>query len=494
MTIKLNKVTDIIFYSTIIGLYLLIIGFSYECKMDPYLWFDEAGQFWIAKGLNHDSDPFSTTRGLLDVIENNSNYNMDPGGFSVILHLWSSVSNNYLWLRTLPSLFFVFTILGWIYLSYRWTKNVKIAILLGFVPVLVPMLFNEAFELRAYSMEVLGCVVGCIVMDSLFRQISYSKLLLWSCVLSFFVTSRYSYVIVAFFISTYILYLIFKQSETLRTKVLQTIVYVLPLFITLGLVYVLSMRLQNPNLSALSYLPYLSSNIKLLFRTESLWLFFDLAIILWVTFINRNAEFIKPYVGLVYVTLVTNVTFLVISFLGLHPWSAETTRCISMITLVYISLSAILGMILKYAISKVNIQFFLIGIVGLLFLSLYRSDVSESKERQNALTNYLQLNLDSAYVYVDRWESPCMRYQFEYGSLQGYATYPSHFTFEKYVSHRLDSLDNFPTLQEFYNTQPNLDEIEQFNILIVPELYKFKGGTPNLWNSVNNQNQVWIRK
>lgn len=494
MEIELNKIKDSLFYACIVGLYIIVIFFAYSYKMDPYLWFDEAGQFWISKGLNHDSDPLSPIGSIADVIRNNRDYNLDPGGFSVILHGWSCISNNYMWLRTLPFIFFILTILCWICLSYRWTRNLKVSILLGFVPILIPMLFNEAFELRAYSMEVLGCLVGCIAIDSLQRKITYSKLLLWSFFLSLFMTSRYSFIIVAFFISTYILYLIYQQQEEWRMKIIQMIIYSFPLFLTLGIVYLISMRYQNPNLNALSYLPYLNNNLKLLFRTESLWLFFILAIIAWATYINRKTELIKPYIGLIYVTLTTNLTFFVISFLGLHPWSAETTRCISMITLVYVSLSAITGILLKYTINEVKGCFFLIGIVGLLFLSLYRLDISESKERQNALTNYLQLNVDSVYVYVDRWESPCMRYQFEYGSLQGYATYPSHFTFEKYVSHRLDSLDNFPTLQEFYNTQPNLDEIEQFNILIVPELYKFKGGTPNLWNSVNNQNQVWIRK
>lgn len=491
MTNNQTKIKDCIFYVTIIGLYSIVIVFSYLYKMDPYLWFDEAGQFWISKGLNHDSDPLAPMGDLFDVIRNNSNYNLDPGGFSLILRVWSSISNHYLWLRTLPFMFFIFTILGWIYLSYRWTKDKKIALLLGFVPIMVPMLFNEAFELRAYSMEVLGCIVGCIALDSLLRQVSFIKLLFWSCVLSFFITSRYSYVVVAFFISTYILYIIFKQSKTLKIKLLQTIVYAFPLLVTLVWIYVVSMRLQNPNLSALSYLPYLSNNIKLLYRTDSLWLFLNLLIIAWITYIKRNSELIKPYIGLVYVTIATNLIFIIISFLGIHPWSVETTRCISMITLVYISLTAILGNVLNYAISKVNIYFLLIGIIGIQFLSLYRSDISQSRERQNALTNYKQVNIDSAYVYVDRWESPCMRYQFEYGNLQGNKTYPYNFTFKKFVSHRLDSLLD---LHEFYRTQPNIDELEQYDLLIVPEMYKYKGVIPDLWYSVNNQEIVWIKK
>ena len=39
--------------------------------------------FWIAKGLNHFQEPrFSQNKDLYDVLLNNANFNMDPGGFS----------------------------------------------------------------------------------------------------------------------------------------------------------------------------------------------------------------------------------------------------------------------------------------------------------------------------------------------------------------------------------------------------------------------------
>ena len=34
---------------------------SYLSLRDPWLWYDESGQFWISKGLNHYSVPYSPT-------------------------------------------------------------------------------------------------------------------------------------------------------------------------------------------------------------------------------------------------------------------------------------------------------------------------------------------------------------------------------------------------------------------------------------------------
>ena len=167
-----------LFVPCVAVVYIGMLVFSVRYEMNPYLWFDEAGQFWIAKGLNHDSDPMSATGGILEVIKNNQNYNLDPGGFSLLLHFWSFVGNGYLWLRLLPFLFFVLTIIGFIYLAYRWTGNKYTAVLMGFIPMIIPMIYHEAFEVRAYSMEVLGVVAGAIAIDSLQRKINYNNVVI----------------------------------------------------------------------------------------------------------------------------------------------------------------------------------------------------------------------------------------------------------------------------------------------------------------------------
>lgn len=501
MSTMQKMIVNKIYIYALLCMYIIMIWFSYTYKTDPYLWFDEAGQFWISKGLNHDSDPLSTQGNLFDVIINNQMYNLDPGGFSIILHVWSMFSNHYLWLRLLPFLFFVFTVIGWIYLSYQWTKDKFISLCIGFVPLLVPMLYNEAFEIRAYSMEVLGCVIGCIAIDSLQKRITYKRLLIWSLLLSIFMTSRYSFIIVAFVISTYVLYLIYKTSSSITQKILMLLVYSIPLVLTLIYVYFCVMKYQNPNASTLFYLPYLSENIKILVRVASIRHLFYLVLIVWSAFTFRDSHLLPQYTGLIYVTLVTNIIFLILSIFGLHPWSGDTTRCISMITLVIISFSAIIASLMKKTSQLVDFRIIVLIFISCRLLSLYKFDVKHALHRENALIHFQKIeNKDKANkVYVDRWESPCMRYQFEYGLLKNDTTYPENFTFLKFRPHNLMLIPNEKqvTLSELYATQPDLDEefYDNYSVLIMPEIFWYKSEVAcTKWESISNKNIVWIRK
>ena len=62
--------------------------------LDAPLSYDESGQIFISQGLNHWSHPYSQPLGLGQVIKNNSLYNLDPGGFSILLFFWEKVSHN----------------------------------------------------------------------------------------------------------------------------------------------------------------------------------------------------------------------------------------------------------------------------------------------------------------------------------------------------------------------------------------------------------------
>lgn len=483
------------FIIAVFCMYLIMIWFSYTYKMDPYLWFDEAGQFWISKGLNHDSAPYSSIGNIWDVIKNNQDYNLDPGGFSILLHFWSMISNHFIWLRSLPFLLFVCTIIGWIYLTYQWTNNKNTSLLLGFVPLIIPMIYNEAFEVRAYSMEVLGCILVCIATDKLQKKVSYKRLVMWSSLVAIFMTSRYSFIIVTFVFSTYVLYLIYKSNKSRKEQIIMITIYSLPILLSLGYVYFFAMRHQNPEVSTLHYLPYLSENIKIVLRIASLRHIFYLLLISWGAYELRNSWIINKYIGLIYITIVTNVLFVILSLLGYHPWSGDTTRCISMIVLIIISFTAILGEGLRVINKYVDFRLIVLCFICIRLLSLYKFDVKNVRHRENSLTHYQQINAIGK-VYVDRWESPCMRYQFEYGKLVNDMNYPNMFTFAVFRPHRLAIVETEKrvTLSDYYKTQPDLDDLEQYSVLIVPELFDYKQKVPLMWNSINNQNRVWIKK
>ena len=89
---------------------LILSLFVFSILLEPYMWHDESGQFFMSLGLNHFSPPNESPGSFLDVIKNNNNYNLDPGGFTVLLYLWMKISTNYIWIRLLPFLFFLSSI------------------------------------------------------------------------------------------------------------------------------------------------------------------------------------------------------------------------------------------------------------------------------------------------------------------------------------------------------------------------------------------------
>lgn len=491
-----NNIVSKLFIPCVVAVYVGMLAFSIKCEMNPYLWFDEAGQFWIAKGLNHDSAPMSATGSIGDVIVNNQNYNLDPRGFGILLHFWSAIGNGYIWLRMLQLLFFILTIFGFIYLAYNWTKDKYVAALIGFIPIIIPMLYNEAFEIRAYSMEVLGVVVSVIAMDRLQKKLNHKQLIMWSLALCLFLTSRYSFIVVAFVVSTYILYLIYRSEESSKRKLSMAAVYSIPLFVVVALDYFFAMRFQNPDMKTLSYLPYINMRPKLLIHYSSLRHFFYLGVICWVTYLLRKTDRIRKYTGLIYTTITVNVLFILLSCFGLHPWSAETTRCISMITLVIICVSAIWSEILHLLFGYADARYVVLAFVCLRLINLYKADYKTYKDRQNALTEWQSLDNKEGKVYIDRWESPCMRYQFEYGSLKGTPNYPEMFTCVTMRKHCVGRRnEKKQTLYEWYQeTQKDLNDLTDYSILIVPELYRYRQDNCDKWQSINNNQRVWIRK
>lgn len=478
-----------------IAIYVVMITVSVIYGMNPYLWFDEAGQFWMSKGLNHDSAPLSQVGSLIDVIRNNQGYNLDPGGFTILLYFWSMISNNYIWLRLLPFLFFLLTIGAFIYLGFSWTKNKNVAILIGFIPFIISMLYSEAFELRAYSMEVCGVTMSILAIDSLQKKLSYKRLFFWSIIISFFLTSRYSFIIVAFTVSTYILYLIYQRTNSYKQMVGMAIVYAIPLLITLCYDYFFAMRYQNPTLHTLSYLPYINTNVKVLVHNSSLRHFFYIGIIIWMYLKIRNTTLKDKYIGLIYVAIVTNILFFTFSCLGMHPWDGGTTRCISMITVVVIAISALWAELINYTLPKVDIRYVVLLFICLQCLQICKYSYKESHTRDNALIDLKQVRSPYGKVYVDRCESPCLRYQFEYGILKDFQGYPKDFTFVTFQKHGyiLGGTTKISRPEWYKTTQPDLNDLTDYNLLVAPELYEHRPQNYDKWKSINNNHRVWIK-
>ncbi len=504
---NIRVVLDKVFLPACILIYLIVIVSAYKTNSCSFLWYDEAGQFWIAKGLNHDSDPLSPDGNVVEVIRNNRDYNLDPGGFGILLHYWTWLGNGYMWVRTLPFMFFVGVVLSFILLSYRWNKNKYIAVLMGFVPIIMTLIMREMFNIRAYTMEIMGVMVAIIAIDYLKEKISVKRLLLFSLLISFFMTSRYSYIVVAFVTSTYVLWLIYKTEFENKKKFFMAGIYTLPLLLTLVCVYLLSLRFQNPELEELGYLDYIRSKPSILLKNSNLLLFFKLALLIWLCVKLKGTRLLDKYIGLVYVTIVTHFLFFILSALGKHPWGAIESRCVAIATLVIVSTMAFWSEVLNYVQNRIDIKY-----VVLLFIIFYyinpqyinpllksfkeNNELNYGEEGQ-ILADFQELHCDNnVKVFVDRWGSPSIRYEFEYGSLKGQFCYPDNFVFAKARKHRMKGDDgkNKISRSEWYKTQPCMNDMMEFDVLIAKEYYMFHPDNSDRWASVKGHECVWYKK
>jgi hypothetical protein len=495
--IRSGKKSAKLFLVIVTGIYMILFIMVSANIKNPYLWFDEAGQFWISKGLNHYSSPLQVPKGLSDVIINNAKYNFDPGGFSILLHFWTEISNSYIWLRLLPFLFFIGTIVAIIYLFYKWTRNIHIALIMGFLPFLFSRIVSMGFEIRAYSMEYLGVVLVIVAIESIKAKISFIRLFWWGCSLSIFMTSRYSIIIIIFTASLYVVLLIWNSYKRFGEKALALIFFGIPIFITLAFVYFFALLRQNPEVSKLFYLTYLIDDWRLLYKpiNNFYYLLFVIFLIIVFIFSIRRKSFLSKYQALIFVSVASNLLFIVLSFMGKYPWVPLDKRGLPYFMITLLCFSTILGEILVHFFKNPSIIKY-ISILIMILLSLYIRKDSMVRNNQSeyllCLGNIDYKNINK--IYADRWADPEIRYLFEYGALKPLAlgNYPEKITFPK-----LTGFTGFNrwimTKDEWYLSQPKMNNLLEYDLLIIPELELYSEN--DRWTLFDNcQTGVYIKK
>lgn len=466
-------------------LYLGVIIFCVVFQFSPFLWFDESGQFWISQGLNHDSAPLSSIGDIFDVIENNKFYNLDPGGFGVILHFWLKLGTNYVWMRILPLLFFIGAVFCLGHLLYRWTKNLDVSLLMCFVLLLSDTIYPMAFEIRAYSMELLGVMLTIEMLEYIKQGCQVKSLLIWSIILSFFMTSRYSFAIVAFIASICVLYLVIRNDENYKLKIVKLTIYALPLICSLCYIYFFAMRFQNPDVLALGYLPYLSENPNQLKWDDNFKYILLIVFLTYLWICSYKNKYLSKYSILLYMVVGVNISFIILSLLGMHPWAIDSTRCISMISLVIVTLTAFLAELINVIDEKINVKWVVLLVFVLYFGNSYRKAF---KPKQNLYTFLQEVEFDEKSVYSDRWASPSIRYLIEYGELKNHVpSYPNSFRFATGEKHCQNKEKRLTRKEWYQETQPDLDELINYDILIIPELYEYSKYDSIAWESAKEK-------
>lgn len=421
-----NKARLIAIYScSLCVAIILTIAITYI--PNPYLWFDEAGQFWMSKGLNHFSEPYSVCKCVDSVIANNGLYNLDPGGFTLLLHYWMQISNHWIYLRLLP---FFFS-LGFVYFGYRISKCYSgdsiIAFCVAVLPLILPVFTNRIAELRAYSMEMCGVMCSVWLLTKNSKQLTYRQLILMSFLQIVFCTSRYGYIIVALCVSIRVLLLLFNQNSLLGF-VKKSIVYGLPLLSAVIYIYIEMLKNHNGTDANIDYVGYILHTPGLLLHPFSLLFYLTLIhLVLSVYHKKIISEF------LILTVSVCSVYF-ILSAIGIYPWDIHRTiSAFCLLVLYWINYMAKYIHAKKQTISRQIIAGG-ITIIFALFLILFQKIHSNSTENQFVeYENFVSRNRFEK-MYVNYHANTMLRYQYEYGKYKNRAKedgYPQKFVLEK---------------------------------------------------------------
>ena len=417
---------------------------------------DEAGQFWMAKGLNHDSAPYSSFGTLQDALKNNRYYNMDPGGFTALLYFWSKISNDIHFLRILPILFYFGFLLGLFLIGKHLLRSSMWALaftLLGVLPHFQNLFHYLSFPfaarvgyLRAYTMEMCGVVltVAYMLKHRADERLSYSYLLKLSILMAFFCTSRYGFVITAFALSLRTLLRLYVHRDSLADFFKRSVVFGLPLLLMVATIYFGETKYQNGDIRLLPYYTTLHMKPVLLLS----WLSVSLYLVAFYSLHQLKVQKKRPC-ELFIITLFVGPVFLILSALNIYPWSPLSTMPVMILTqfsLMYIFLNWLQKIILdKLFIPILASVLILLNLVlwpmGIRSLS-HNDNTEELSEIENACQS-------GKPVLVSSGMNPVCRYLFEYGILKSNG-YPSFFSFQTGTPHP-DGFFSHPTLahQEF---------------------------------------------
>lgn len=415
------QLRNIYFYVTI---YLII--YIFYALLSPYFWFDEAGQIYMSLGLNHFSSPNSTFGSIGDVILNNNKFNLDPGGFSLILFLWLKLSTNYIWIRILPYLFFIFSIFLLTKISKSLYNN-SYNYFYGIVVFLIPQLVFRSTEIRAYSMDFLSILFSMYIIVNL-SKFKNSELFYSSIIGSFLLSSRYSSIVLFGVVSLiFIILKILENNSTNFKKLKSSFIFLFPLLVTVCIIYIVTLSKQNPNLSKISYADYLIDNPNMLFENYNWVHLLSISLLLFIY--NFDYKILPNFKILILSSLLINFVFIALSFSGFYPYCPFDERNLAIFTYTYVTLI--------FWITHKKLFFFKLinnPIIPILFVILFTlafNRVLSKNWRNNNLSNDLSDYKISpnSLVFVERDLIPSTKYLFEFTEVNSHLNYPNNFFF-----------------------------------------------------------------
>lgn len=114
---------------------------------------DESLYISLAKGQYSHTPIDAPVGNLLDVAKKGVIRSADPPGIFILLHFWEYISYSEMWLRLLPFIFFVISIVTLIRIALLIGLPFLYSVLLGFLPMASRVMVWHAIELRGYMAE-----------------------------------------------------------------------------------------------------------------------------------------------------------------------------------------------------------------------------------------------------------------------------------------------------------------------------------------------------
>lgn len=446
---------DKIFYIVTFCIYLILLTKVGSHLNSETLRYDEAGQFFISQGLNHDSQPLSDTGDLADVLYNNARYNMDPGGYSILLHLWSLVSTQTVWSRLLSYIFFIGAIIFTILATHLITTSKKIALVSGLI------LFGlwkgaQAYEVRGYAMELCGIAYGIWMIFFLRKSISVPRLLYCALTLSIFITARYTMLMFGFIYGCFVMFTIVHHEGTWAAKYRQLIAFAAPLILTVCAIYFISLRIQTGvNLNPLAYISYFPVG-----KVLSIFLILTIGVFAtWKWQPAPTREFLMLF-------LCVNIFFAIAGFYKLLPWTFYGHKGGPFTYYIYMAFIISAGGLIQKSQGQTKWAWIIMTVIILCILSLYRNSVAANVSPNGYIDKASLLrsipHAGKNVIYVGNALSPSVRYLYEFGALKSDAAadgYPDNFYFFKAVQHNLANSADYANQTSFYEL--NKQSLEQ---------------------------------
>ncbi len=497
--IKTLKANRFFAWTVLLSAIFFIVWTLFEWFFNSYLSFDESGQFFMSKGLNHYSAPYSSEGTLLDALRENRFYNLDPGGFTFLLWFWSSVSDHVVWLRLLPFFFYLAAIVGVyrllaFYVSDKIWRVAITVLLLGINLVALLM----APLLRAYSMEVCGCVWTLFFLHRLSEKNTIGNFFLLSLFLSFFCTSRYGFVLFAFGVALYVLAWIFKHNER-QNALLKALVFGLPTLMTVVAIFLVETQYQNAQATCPSYLSTLRSNPLFMVVYPLSWIVYASVVCVILRY-KKTRRFPALYV----ITLIEIAIYALCSLLDIYPWNMQRSISLMLSCLLVVSVEFYYGWGKNQMVMMAGAVLLLFAALFIAFSSTVRKypqlNITQGNEVGELVSYMRQHKKDTCFVeaiYV-----PDVRFLYEYGIRKDSAAeegYPDRYVFQngdpsdgndsqrEYIGPYFDETTCdvmvHAAFQNVFNKRDTSIDVQR------PEEYELVPGCQYLWRKKANLNQ-----